>query len=757
MAGGIIAMALLLLTIRAGAVPVEEWNRTYPDIVTISDIAQTGDGGYIIAALKNSPDSGLSGYYLIKTDASGSEQWNTRFESDISICCIETTADGGYVLAGSKSFTDDHHVEDVVFVVKTDSRGNTEWMRTFENSSQPSVIQTNGRSYVISISGAYNQVPDSRLIMLDAWGNNLWNMTYQRMTNVHIELTAERGFLITSEIKTPTTGVDALIIKTDANGNELWNRTFGGTGDDGFTSIHKTRDGGYILAGYIGADHSADLLFFYMGDAWLVKIDADGNKQWDMTFGELEMKNINSVSQTDDGGYILAGRSGRRPEGSWVVKLTNDSARPDNPPFRREENEFSQIWTKTYNTGDEIYAVKQTGDGSIVLAGANFKNYSAFLMKTDSSGKELWNKTFKGERPYANKFSAVDETIDGGYILGGTAVHNVYGVYEAWLVKTDPSGNEVWNITIGNEDANEDISAVLAMDDGYVAAANIVWNGYQENPEETWFIRTDLKGNQLWINKFKGAIRDMQRVKEGGYILIASEFGGWGYDGNETPPTGWIIRMDVSGNQMWNKDFGEYPGKIVTPNSVLQTKDGGYIVAGDYSDNIDHILDAWVMKLDRYGNETWQRTIKSKTGGIDQKFHSLVETMEGDYIIGGKVNMYRTTGMDALLIKIDTNGNELWNLTAGGNGNQVVNSMQQTKDGGLILAGSMRNMDTEGHWGALLMKVRKLEENTNHLNESLSLTKNMAQKTAPCSGFYIAVLSFMVLFLFKRINRLRRQ
>lgn len=827
-------LVIIFFAAGAGAVPVEEWNRTYSDAF-FNDVQDISDGGYVLAGYKIS-NSGLQGAYLIKVDSNGNEEWNKLFAPETYVYIVEKTIDDGYILGGYKSFNGDYGSKEVALVIKTDasgneqwnrtfdenidkydplsgtinsikqikdggyiltqntwrnntnyariikldSAGNTEWIRTFENSSIASVVHTFNGSYIFAISifhGGYNQekYPEISLIKLDDRGNDLWNRTYQGtyqgIENVHIEQTAEDGLMIMGEIRTSRTGIDALLIKTDANGIEIWNKTFGGTSDDGFNSIQKTRDSGYIIAGYTGADRSADVLNLYHGDAWLVRVDADGNKKWDMVFGKLEMKQIRSVRQTGDGGYIFTGRSGINPQGSWVVKLTNNSMMPYNPPAIRDEGELSQIWIKTYNGGDVIYKVQQTRDGGFILTGSNFNNYDAFLMKTDSSGKELWNNTFNGsdERFYASEFRAVDETTDGGYILGGIAVYDAYGRYgDAWLVKTDTAGKEQWNRTIGSENAGEQISAVRAVDDGYVVAVNIIWNNYQEVPEETWLIRTDKKGNQLWMKKFNGTNRDLQRARDSGYILVVSESGGWGYKENTTPPTGWIIRTDESGNEMWKKGFGEYPMKMVTPNSVLQAKDNGYIVVGDY------IQDAWVINYDQYGNEKWRKIIKSRAGGIDQSFYSIVETTDGNYIIGGRTNMYRTTGMDAILIKVDSNGNELWNMTAGGDGNQVVNSMQQTSDGWFIFGGSMGNPNSEGNLGALLMKVGTREENdakvddvgrsidnvkqikginntvTNHANESKPLKENTDHKLTPSFESYFAVLSVVLLSIFKR-------
>lgn len=107
-----------------------------------------------------------------------------------------------------------------------------------------------------------------------------------------------------------------------------------------------------------------------------------------------------------------------------------------------------------------------------------------------------------------------------------------------------------------------------------------------------------------------------------------------------------------------------------------------------------------------------------------------METQDGDYFIGGIINLYRTTGMDALIIKIDSNGTELWNMTAGGDGNLVVHSMQQTADGGLIFAGSMRNLDSEGRMAAMLMKVGK-NAGTNASSNTIVGSMNGTSSVSP--------------------------
>ncbi|HWQ95732.1 MAG TPA: hypothetical protein VN368_00010 [Candidatus Methylomirabilis sp.] len=810
-------LAIILFTTSAGAVPVEEWNRTYSD-ASFNDVRELPDGGYVLAGFKSSYGGGVLGACLIKIDSNGNEDWKKVFAHGTYVSIVEKTTDGGYILGGDRIFTGDYGSKEAALVIKTDSSGNEqwnrtfdenidehysfrgginsiqqtndggfiiaegttrnydlnyaqifkldqsgniEWVRTFENSRIHFVHQTTNDTYILFISsGNYiERSPGINLKKYDAGWNELWNSTYKGMYgiyNINVELTDEGGYIISGEVASADTYIDAMLIKTDPNGSILWNKTFGATGDDGFNSIQKTQDGGYILAGYTGADHSADVLNFYYGDAWLLKVDAEGNKQWDIIFGRLEMKQIRSVRQTGEGGYIFVGRSGINPSGSWVVKLTKDTIMPDNSPAQETQPELSILWTRKYDAKDIVYALLQAEDGGIVLTGMNYINNQAFLMKTDSSGKELWNNTFRWEnKSYANEFHSIDETMDGGYILGGMTVYDAYGIYDAWLVKTDREGKEEWNRTIGNNYDYEHISRVLAQDDGYVAAVNVIPSNFQEIPEESWFIKTDLKGNQLWMKQFNGTIRDFHRGRDRGYILTTYEFGGWGYKDNTTPPTGWIIKADEKGNEIWKRSFGEYPKKLVTSNSVLQTGDGGYIVVGDYSDNINNIQDAWIIRFDHNGNETWRKIIKSRSGGLDQSYHSVVETKDGNYIIGGRTNQYRTTGMDAILIKVDSSGNEIWNMTAGGDGNQNINSMQQATDNGLILAGSTGNPNYEGNMGAFLMKIGKKEEdNTNNFNESLQEITNNAQKPAPSSGFYISALSLLLSFYFKRRRRI---
>lgn len=760
-------LAVIFYVNSAGAVPVEEWNMTtLRDMGKINDIEQADDGGYIVATdysiVKIDPSghkywarelikpllpttgyAGISkilktvdgGYilggtsvfltnlsiskqidFIIKTDAEGNEEWNRTFFDNTNyyyyLDSIQQTQDGGYIVLGGNSQGYLYEVR----IIKLDSKGNKTWTRTIKNSLNPSLQQTSDGGYIVVFKRDRPefQYDETTLQRLDPGGNDIWNQTFRGLENVHIELTDYDGFVLSGELKSNITGVNAFLIKTDSHGNELWNKTYGGSMDDGFEVIKRTKDGGYVLAGYTGADHSTDLYNFYRGDEWLIKVDQEGNKEWEMTFGIFDMKSIYSIRQTLDKGYLLAGWS--QGQGPWIVKLSNDSAGKMDTGIsssQEDNNEYSLLWTKLYDAASDLYAMRQIEDGSIVLAGIINSNAKPILIKTDSSGNEKWNLTAKAK---------------------------------------------VWN---------GDFSAVLEFEEGRILYS------------DPYLLRNDVKRNQLWSEKnVNSRIRDKKRTRDGGYIIIASEDASSRFRDNFIPHTGWIQKTDASGNEQWKRTFGEYPKKMVTPNSVLQTRDDGYIVLGDYSDWSNYINDAWIIKYDSYGNEMWRRIIRNKSGPSPYRpidvFPSIVETDEGNYIIGGVTSLYRTTGLDALIIKIDTNGTELWNMSAGGDGNQLIHTMQETSDGGLLFAGSMINLDPEGHMTAMLMKVGKREKNAlisdhnaslietvkkidgieqmsmNNTNTSFQDRNNTVQKTSPSSGFYIAALSLMISFYFRR-------
>jgi len=239
----------------------------------------------------------------------------------------------------------------------------------------------------------------------------------------------------------------------------------------------------------------------------------------------------------------------------------------------------TEQWDKTYGGAsyDEVHSVQQTSDGGYILAGQTHSygagGYDAWLIKTDANGNELWDKTFGGTDEDAAW--SVQQTPDGGYILAGYTGSEGAGSPDAWLIKTDANGNELWDKTFGGTDEDFVWSVDLTSDGGYILAGE-TWL-YGAGRSDAWLIKTDANGNKLWNNTFGGASNDhgysVQQTSDGGYILAGDTFS---YGAGRTDA--WLIKTDANGNKLWDNTFGGASNDY--GYSVQQTSDGGYIFTG---------------------------------------------------------------------------------------------------------------------------------------------------------------------------------
>lgn len=374
--------------------------------------------------------------------------------------------------------------------------------------------------------------------------------------------------------------------------SEQWNKTFGGTSNYGAFSVQQTLDGGYIIAGYDRPSKNS-------GDAWLMKTDANGNKQWSKTFGDKTFGRgegydkplyyeATSVRQTSDGGYIFTGNSIYSGGNSiaWLIKTDTNG---------------NQQWSKTFGM-KHAYSIQQTLDGEYILAGnapSDTGMSSAWLIKTDANGNTVWERTFGGKNDGAH---AVQQTLDGGYIFAGYTWSYGFGYGDdVLLIKTDVNGNEMWHKTLGGKVGGIAYSVQQTSDDGYILAG-VTSNTSYRRGDDFWLVKTDANGNKQWSKTFGDNLDDwafsVQQTLDGGYILAGKK--GMrlsGEDGSDA----WLVKTDASGNEMWNKTI---KGKNITmagavhqtlARSVQQTSDGSYIVLGDTSS--DGMLNVWLVKI----------------------------------------------------------------------------------------------------------------------------------------------------------------
>ncbi len=349
-------------------------------------------------------------------------------------------------------------------------------------------------------------------------------------------------------------------------------------------------------------------------------------------------------------------------------------------------------WDMTFGKTDNESAasVQQTSDGGYIIAGTTstygWGEPDAWLVKTDYKGTRLWDAKFGGK--YYDTATSVQQTSDGGYIIAGTTFTYGAGGSDAWLIKTDANGNKIWDRTFGGV-GNESASSVQQTSDGgYIIAGTT--DTYGAGGSDAWLIKTDYKGLRMWDRTFGGvgneSASSVQQTSDGGYI-IAGTTDTYGAGGSDA----WLIKTDSNGIRLWDKTFGG-PGNE-SASSVQQTSDGGYIIAGTTDTYGAGGTDAWLIKTDANGTRFWDRTFG---GPGNESASSVQQTSDGGYIIAGTTDTYGAGGSDAWLIKTDFRGNRLWDKTFGGPGNDSASQVKQTKEGGYIVAGTTTSYGSGG-------------------------------------------------------------
>lgn len=359
-------------------------------------------------------------------------------------------------------------------------------------------------------------------------------------------------------------------------------------------------------------------------------------------------------------------------EGQYLQANNTLSNKPLNPP--------ADIWSKNYgDTGtDMIRSIVQTSDGGYMAAGHIESNvtrsYDIWVIKLDNNGNKKWDKVF-GSYGYELATSIV-QTIDGGYVVLGETTSYGAGSYDIWVIKLDRNGNKQWDRTFGGNDYDlPSFSIVQTVDGGYVVLGQT--KSYGSGDSNIWVIKLDPEGNKQWDKTYGGKTHEsaagIAQTADNGYIL-----GGKTVSGNVDA---WVIKLTKDGKEQWNKTFG---GIFVDGvNSIVQTFDGNYVIAG-YKESSTRSTDIWVIKLDRDGNILWEKTY----GGQKNELASAIaQTSDGGYIVAGDTYSIGAGGLDAWLIKLDSDGNKQWDKTYGGEGEDFSWSIVQSTDGTYAIAG----------------------------------------------------------------------
>jgi hypothetical protein len=364
------------------------------------------------------------------------------------------------------------------------------------------------------------------------------------------------------------------------------------------------------------------------------------------------------------------------------------------------ENPSNTIWTKTFggSEGDIAMDVLQLTQGGYLLVGETIsygEGGDAWLIKTNDLGEEEWNTTFGG--PYEDWGNDIHETNDGGYIIIGTTLLPGATNYDAWLIKTDALGNELWNVTFGGNQWENGNSIWPTPDGGYIAVAET----YSFGNDNCLLLKTDDMGNEQWKTTMRGEMPfSIHQTSDGGYIFVTN------YYDYTTLYDLLLIKTDAQGKEQWTTTFG---GSGFDIGTALQfCPDGGYILAGMTSSFGIGNTEGWIIKTDAQGSEEWSLTYCEPHHDI--YFFNIQTTQDGGNILIGKDTSLSTGLTKFRVMKTDSQGNAQWSMNYGGEGFSYGYAIEQTNDEGFIAVGET-NTYGSGLSDAWLVKLDNIANN----------------------------------------------
>jgi len=365
---------------------------------------------------------------------------------------------------------------------------------------------------------------------------------------------------------------------------------------------------------------------------------------------------------------------------------------PNVEEYHREN--MNPEWCSIFdgNVFRDALSFDKTSDSGYILTGWTVKlnphRTYAWLIKTDSLGNMEWNLTF-GEEKDAEGYGVI-ESSDGGFIFTGPWEKR-HDFNEIYLARADNLGNIMW---IQTYDADHETwgNSIIEVDDGYVITGK---NGY-----DLWLLKTDKDGNKIWDRTFGGNGGDKGRsvieTKDSGFMII-----GYTYSYGASDCNVWVIKTDDEGVELWNKTYGGNGYDV--GDDIIETNDGCYMIVGGIAPEGSSWRDVCLVKIDENGNELWRKLY----GGIDlDSAGSVIQLSDDSYVITANTRSYGLSiagDVKAWVIKVDENGDMLWNKTFGGRERDVLHNIVEADDGGFILAGSTESF-TDGWAGAWLVK-----------------------------------------------------
>jgi hypothetical protein len=431
---------------------------------------------------------------------------------------VLVTPDGGYLIAGSTN--NSNLVDADLYVLKTDAQGNFQWGQTYGGAK-----------------------PEYAYSMIETTDGNYFILGYSQSFGGG--------------------DFDTYLIKISPTGSLLWQKTYGGFGNDHGREIIKTTDGNYAFVGTTSSGFTSD-------QAFLTKIDLAGTVLWTKNYGGSMHEGGNTVKETSDGGFIIAGQTFSYGQGNGSAYLVKTHSNGDTS------------WTKYYNTGtiiSEVNSLVVNSDRSFVFVvrdSSSTTDIDVRVMKTDSLGVLGFNKLYGGTKKDTPK--KIQKTNDGGYVIASSSRSFTWMNPDMWILKLTVGGDTSWTKHFGGTNHEHGNDIKQTADGGYIAVGHA--KSYGSDGQRIMLVKIPNSGTvgikindeELSFNLFPNPSRDgylnIQFEKNTfSTVLISNSLGqiiynqAIAFQNNETKVIGF-----------GNNQPGMYLVTIKTDNSVITKK-----------------------------------------------------------------------------------------------------------------------------------------------------------------------------------------
>jgi hypothetical protein len=453
---------------------------------------------------------------------------------------------------------------------------------------------------------------------------------------------------------------DVWMLKLDQNMNIIWDKTYGGLAQDEIHGITLSSNNSIVFSGETSSDSTCDISTQMRGarDFWYFMLDSNGTKLLDRRYGSNNVESGGKLTRSSSGDYLIFGGS----DGGI------------------------------------------SGDKSTPAFGGN----DYWLVRTDSLGNKLWDRTYGGNgaevtvsiTDYFISKTRNNECLIGGRTysgISGTISVNGFGDSDIWVAKIDSVGNIIWDKRFGGSSL-ERTGKMIEVNDGYIllgssmskTGGTISDTGIAEY--DVWIVKMDTSGNQLWEKRYGGVKNDIsvdiQEAPDGGFWVLANTFSPAGYDISENSfgiYDYWIFKIDTAGNKIWDKRFGgpgndEATSFLIMPDSsiyICGSAQGGLSPVKTDSGNGGY--DYWVVHFNYYNNTTGLSNYHAANGvtlspnptkgfavinGLPQgRFKTTLVGLDGrvirqSFLIGGSGINYSLEGLSPGMYLLRFSGDE---------------------------------------------------------------------------------------------------